>query len=934
VDRTSLLERGHELAVLDEAIEGLGRGEGGTVVFEGIAGIGKTALLEQARGRAQDAGFGVLTASGGELERDFPYGLVRQLFESVVHRLGPEARAEVLAGAAGLAAAVVEPGAARAGADAFAVQHGLYWLTANLAERAPVVIVADDLHWADVPSLRFLLFLSRRLESVPALLVLAVRTGEPGADSPPLAQLAAAPLTSVVRPAALSDAAVAGLVDSGLGHPDAQFVAACRAATGGTPFLVRELVDALAADGVAPTAGSARRVLQFGPQTVAHATLMRLARLSGGALPVTKAVAVLGAAARADLVARLAELGDDEALAAVDALVAAHVLRPGHPLDFVHPIVRAAVYAQLPPGERSAAHARAAELLEEDCADADAVATHVRLTLPAARPEAVARLREAARRALQRGAPEAAAGYLQRALEEGGDPRLRNELLLELARAEAILRAPSAVEHLQEALASAADPGTRGRILADLAEIFFLAGQWHPAVAAIDSALAQLDDSDGPLALRLRAMWTGASTYDPELMPRLESELPELLEQAQRGGAAARSLNLMLAGRAAVRGNDVGGVPALVERGLDAGRFVTDHGSENAVVPQAMCALAFVDRLDEVAAVSDELLRDARARGSVVGFASGAAHHALAHSRRGDLADAEADLRAALAVLQEHELMFALPVTLWYASDAILERPSLDDVAALAQGLQLPPGIDTTVTGAWLLELRGRLRLQSRDIAGAVEDLRGAGRTMAALGHRNPTYSPWRSVLALALAGDAPEEALELAREQLADARRIGLARGLGVALGTVGLLEGDQDALREAVAVLEPSPARLEHARALVELGAALRRGNQRAAAREALRAGLDVATRCGADRLAQRARDELAASGARASRQPLRGAAALTPSERRVAVMAAAGMSSPEIAQALFITVNTIETHLRHVYAKLGINRRAQVAEAMSSG
>jgi DNA-binding CsgD family transcriptional regulator len=487
---------------------------------------------------------------------------------------------------------------------------------------------------------------------------------------------------------------------------------------------------------------------------------------------------------------------------------------------------------------------------------------------------------------------------------------------------------------LHEALALAEEPGTRGLLLADLAEIFFLAGQWHPAIDAIDDALAELGDSVGPLALRLRALWVGGSTYDPQLLSRLEAQLPELLELAQRGGPAARALNLMLAGRAATRGDAVGQVSALVARGLDGGRFIADEGSENAVVPQALCALVFVDELDKTAGVCGELLRDARARGSVVGFASGAAHHALVHSRRGDLADAEADLRSALAVIQEHELLFALPVTLWYAADAILERPSLGDVVALAEGLQLPPGIDATVTGAWLLELRGRLRLQTHDIAGAVEDLRSAGRTMDALEHHNPTYSSWRSALALALAGEAPEEALELAREQLADARHVGLQRGLGVALRTLGVLEGDVDELREAAGLLEHSPAKLEHARALVELGAALRRDNQRAAARDSLHAGFDLATRCGADRLAQRADAELAAAGGRPRREALSGAGSLTPSERRVAAMAAEGMSNPEIAQALFVTVNTVETHLRHTYSKLVINRRAQLAHALSGG
>jgi ATP/maltotriose-dependent transcriptional regulator MalT len=145
--------------------------------------------------------------------------------------------------------------------------------------------------------------------------------------------------------------------------------------------------------------------------------------------------------------------------------------------------------------------------------------------------------------------------------------------------------------------------------------------------------------------------------------------------------------------------------------------------------------------------------------------------------------------------------------------------------------------------------------------------------------------------------------------------------------LRTAGLVEGGADGidlLRQAVETLESSPARLEHARALVDLGAALRRANHRARARDALRPALDMATRCGATRLADRARAELRASGGRASRQVGTGLAALTPSELRVAGMAADGMSNPQIGQALFVSRNTIETHLRHIFQKLGVRSR----------
>jgi ATP/maltotriose-dependent transcriptional regulator MalT len=238
--------------------------------------------------------------------------------------------------------------------------------------------------------------------------------------------------------------------------------------------------------------------------------------------------------------------------------------------------------------------------------------------------------------------------------------------------------------------------------------------------------------------------------------------------------------------------------------------------------------------------------------------------------------------------------------------------------------------------GANLAEVRGRLALAAGDFTAARAELRAAADIYRALHVVNPNVSCWRSALALAIAGEERAEALRLADAELADARRLGFARPAGIALRTRGMLASGERGLsdlREAAEVLAGCGARLEHARALVELGAALRRANQRAAAREPLRTGLDLAYRCGATRLAQRAREELQATGARPRRAVLTGLEALTASERRTAELAAAGMSNPEIAQALFVTLNTVEGHLRHAYQKLSISSRGQLPTALRS-
>ena len=217
-----LLERDRELERIGVLLAGCVAGEGGVLLVEGPAGIGKTALLESARGRARDAGVRVLGARAGELEREFAHAVVRQLFEPSLAAVGARERATLLAGAAGLAAPVVAPGPAPATAlvsdQAFPVIHGLYWLTANLARGGPVLLVVDDAHWCDRPSLRFLLYLARRLEGLPVAILLAARMREPGGEVQLLDQIAAEPMTRVLAPAALSVGAVGELVRASLGQ--------------------------------------------------------------------------------------------------------------------------------------------------------------------------------------------------------------------------------------------------------------------------------------------------------------------------------------------------------------------------------------------------------------------------------------------------------------------------------------------------------------------------------------------------------------------------------------------------------------------------------------------------------------------------------------------------------------------------------------------
>ncbi|MBV8713209.1 MAG: helix-turn-helix domain-containing protein [Solirubrobacterales bacterium] len=216
----------------------------------------------------------------------------------------------------------------------------------------------------------------------------------------------------------------------------------------------------------------------------------------------------------------------------------------------------------------------------------------------------------------------------------------------------------------------------------------------------------------------------------------------------------------------------------------------------------------------------------------------------------------------------------------------------------------------------------------------ALAELERAGEVLAATGFVNPAVVEWRADAARAhRALGNPARARELAREELELAHAFGAPRAIGVALRACAAAEEERrlEHLRTAVEVLRGSESRLEFAYALADLGAALRRDDQRSAARERLLEALELAQTCRSARLEDLARDELSALGTRAPRSAVSGHDALTASEARVARMAAEGMSNKEIAQALFVTYKTVDTHLYRAYNKLGISSRRQLRDAL---
>jgi DNA-binding CsgD family transcriptional regulator len=932
-----LLEREGDIELAERMLAAAAGGEGAALLIEGPAGIGKSALIRAIRGVAASRGCAVLAARGAELERDFSFGVVRQLFEPVLAGAAPAERERLLTGAAHLAepaigeldpAARPAPGAASPSLDpSFAVLHGLFWLTANLAERAPLVLAVDDAQWSDNASLRFLGYLAGRLEGLPAMLVVGMRRFEPDAPVDLLRALGAETSSATLRVAPLTAAGADTLVRGRLATaPSPGFSLACHRATGGNPQLIRELLAALSAEGVEPTPSGAQRIAELHADRIAASILARVGRVGPGALAVARAVAVLGREAELPPVAELAGLDVADAAREVDALVALEILAPGRPVGFVHPIVRTAVYNDFGSAERGEAHRRAAHLLFERGADLDSVAAQIVATPPTPDGWAVGLLGEASARALARGAPEAAVAYLEHALERGPDGPARREALLGLGRAFAMLRdRRRSIRHLREALELTADHRERAEIVHVLFAEISVSRAAARAIDMLDRELDALPESELELGTMLESDISFAGYFSLGAKRAGQGRRRRFDNPGDPRMLASAAMDAALYGGTA----DEAAALAMRADGLSA---LATEGPDAPMIWTAGYALLYAHHLAEARALADAWIVEAGRRGSLRAFSLGSSLRTRAAHWAGDLADAEADARAFIEGMPE-----ALGLGPAFLADILLDRGEVDEAAAvlaLAERAELE--VEWSFFYPALLLSRGRLLVMSGDTAAGVDSLLAAGAAAGDWGADTPGAHQWRPPAAEALAALGEDQhARRLVQAELESCRRFGSPRALGIALRAAARLEHGGDAvarLQEAVELLARSPARLEHARALVELGSAMRRERRAAEARRPLREGLAAARSCGALALAERAHEELTATGARPRKIVRGGVEALTSSERRVARLAAEGMSNKEIAQSLFVTVRTVEAHLHHAYVKLEISSRAQLPAALA--
>ena len=907
-----LLEREREVAACGGALSDGRSGRGGLVLIEGAAGTGKTRLLARAIEQARAMGMRVLSARAAISERAFGFGVVRQLLGPVLAHADEATRRRLLAGAAALALPALELGA-EAGDGTL---HGLFWLLANLAGDHPLAVAVDDLHWADDASRAFLAFAARRVDGLPLTLLLAARPREPGAPVAVLDELAGEPSAHRLALHALSLRAVGAVAAEKLGACDDAFARACHDASAGNPFVLHELLATLDRNGVAPDAAHAETVSALRPDAVMRELAARLARLDGDGAALIRALTVLGDGADRAELAAFARL-EPRALAAAEHDLSRLGIVTQSNLAFAHPLVRAAAEEMLAVDEHGELHARAARLRR---GDPERAALHLLNVPPRGDAEAAALLHAAAGAALDRAAPDSAAILLRRALAEPPAPDVLGAVSLALGQALTRMNAAEAATPLRTALAEGT-PVQRADAATLLARIHLRAGDLDGALASI--AAARVDDDAG-LAFRLQADRLVALRSASQ--PIAGDELAEFVRRASVLGRDARqtALGIQAIEHIVSHESTAAQAAAVARAALTGPRPPGDASTGRA---WAGLTLVLADAFDEAETHFSAELADARGRGSLFDVAVASTWRGLARMRRGDLRGAEEDASAALEAGMDYWM--GGPAACGTLVEVHVARGELGAAGAVAGASDTLSRHDD-MPDDFLLSARAWLALASGRPADALATAFSSRDRQARTLQPGPGAQVWEppAVVAL-LALGRTDEARELAAADLRDARHFGAPWRLGCALRGAAAADGAAraDLLEEAVDVLRAAGARVELARALIELA----RDTSIGAARGALQEAIELAEASGASAVAGDATSALVSTGARPRRARRTGLDALTPAERRTARLVAEGRSNPEVAAALFVTPKTVEKHLSACYRKLGVRSRSQLAAAL---
>lgn len=946
--RRALLEREAELAAVDHALTDLcgsdpgdpsGTRTGGVIAFAGPGGLGKTALLGEMRRRAAHRGCTVMSARGGEHEQGAAFHVVRQLFQPVLATTGEEEHRRILGSWYDIVAPAVGLVVSGSGGapDPQGVRDGLDWLVTRFAvEHAPVVMILDDVHWADPESLDWLLRFAARAVDLPLLLAVGYRPEDLTADAAAVRGLTERQGSRPHVLAPLTPAGVGRIVRDVLGEEaDEAFCRECWAVTGGNPFEVVELTAKVRDRDLKPQTVNLGALRELVAAAKDSGLGDRLTRLGTAAVRLAWAVAVLGIEATPSLTANVAGLSETETAEQVARLADARILAPprqgdrgAQPLEFLHPLIATAVYQAIPGALRVAMHGQAATVVLAAGLGSAAAGRHLLEMHPEGDSWVVRHLREAAREYLRAGAPDAGRRCLARALREPPAPEERAAVLYELGCSAQLTEPSVTVNHLRAALEEP-DLGSdlREAITYRLAQAYGHSGRMEEAAQVVAAEVPRATSARTRLRMQAEQFMWSMFRADEKESPARSRRLARLADHLTGRGMAERYLLGLRAWDAMTRGEPAATALYYAEEALGSGLSWTDDdwGFE---VP-ILVALIFLhcDQPGRAEALFNTGIAECERkgwRGSHLAF--GITLLGYARLRRGALVEAEELAREGMRIA---DLVGSSTPAHWTAVGTLIEtlisRGRIREAQEFAAGhggeilpqAVLCPDVPT---------VRGELLLASNLHGEARQQLADVGRRMDGRGMRNPVWCPWQLHMAQALALTDPRQAAEVADDAVRRARQFGTHSAIGRALHSAAAVAQGSERIKllaEAVSHLERSPSAYDLAVALVDHGAALRRVGLPQEAGDRLYRGLEGAVQCGADTLASRARDELSAAGLRPMQLRVDHTSPLTSQEQAVAERAAEGWPDDRIGEEMGLAEREVARLLSGVYRKVGTDR-----------
>ncbi|MFI9269878.1 ATP-binding protein [Kitasatospora sp. NPDC052896] len=878
-----LHERGSEIRSAADALRSLSRVTGADgaeigelLLYVGPAGLGKTAVLTEVRRLAKREGCTVLFARGGEQQRNEPFHVVRQLLQPITAALAEAEQRQVfghwydiVGPAVGLLppAGLLDPQGVRDGLD--------FVLTQLVLRRAPLAVIVDDLHWADLESLRWLAAFAVRARELPVLMVFARRDEVPD-DALALHQgiAARAGRRHELRP--LQPDSVASLVRASLG--DGAEDAFCRhvwAVTGGNPYETTALLGEVREQQLDPVEENSGQLRELASEARGMTFKHWLDKLGPSTLRFAWAASMLGTDIHPELAAAICAQGPGAAAESIRELRKFRVLSSSSDgrLEFVHPLVATSVYQSMPAGTRTAMHGVAAVQVENAGLGLLAASRHLLETFPEGDGEMVRKLRKAAAEHLAIGAPEAAQRCLRRAMSEPPDEEDRAQVLYELGCSALLTNPATTVNQLRLALdeEDGLSPDLRVDATFRLAQALAHSNQLGEAARVCAEEATRTAPGPGRLRLEVAHFMFAVFQGEDDDGPGRSRRLEEFGRRLTGDSSPSSAVSVLRCWDLTLRGVDFTEAIALAESALEGGGLPADLGWTNTMwgfeLPGILgISYLYADRIERAEALFGEAIRAYELAGWSGGHL-GFAHFlmGLLRFRCGDLGGAEDFLRRALRIAER--IAPGIPLQ-WDAvgvlADTLLARGKADEAWELAERYSFGPPYPSVMVLPDAPTLHGRLLLARGDTEAAAAALAAAGATLDARGWRNTVWAPWTGHLALAVADREPDRARELAADAVRRAEEYGADSAVGGALRLCAAVHDGPRAvtmLEEAVRRLERSPAGYEHARALVDLGVALAGTDRSPDAGAFLRRGLELAARCGADGLAARASTALSA-------------------------------------------------------------------------